>query len=126
MQLKAVSQPVVQKATVSISYKNGAKNITTRMPVIELAIESTDMFSVENDFEVLLEAHDSKGEVVGEAKAGGEVNPATGTLSLKPGDKIQVPIRMHMNFEGKFKIKALNPTTFTVYAQIDLATDYAV
>lgn len=126
MQLKAVSQPVVQKATVSIIYKNGAKNITTRMPVIELAIESTDMFSVENDFEVLLEAHDSKGEVVGEAKAGGEVNPATGTLSLKPGDKIQVPIRMHMNFEGKFKIKALNPTTFTVYAQIDLATDYAV
>ena len=109
-----------------MSYKNGAKAITTRMPVIDLAVETADMFSTENDFEILLEAHDSKGEVVGEAKAGGTVNPATGTLSLKPGDKVQVTIKMQMDFEGKFKIKALNTTTYTVYCQIDLATDYAV
>ena len=109
-----------------MSYKNGAKAITTRMPVIDLAVETADMFSTENDFEILLEAHDSKGEVVGEAKAGGAVNPATGTLSLKPGDKVQVTIKMQIDFEGKFKIKALHPTTYTVYCQLDLATDYAV
>jgi hypothetical protein len=63
---------------------------------------------------------------VGEAKSGGAVNPATGTLSLKPGDKIQVTIKMQMDFEGRFKIKALNPTTYTAYCQLDLATDYAV
>ncbi|MNV81459.1 hypothetical protein D3C71_1751260 [compost metagenome] len=96
------------------------------MPVIDLAVETADMFSTENEFEILLEAHDSKGEVVGEAKAGGAVNPATGTLSLKPGDKVQVTIKMQMDFEGKFKIKALHPTTYTVYCQLDLATDYAV
>ncbi|MGI9211114.1 MAG: hypothetical protein ACR2HF_01465 [Methylococcaceae bacterium] len=96
------------------------------MPVIDLGIEKTDIFSTENEFEILLEAHNSKGAVVGEAKAGGAVNPATGTLTLKPGDKIQVTIKMQLDFEGKFKIKALHPATYTVYCQLDLATDYAV
>lgn len=126
MQLKAANQPSLNKASVVMSYKNGAKAITTRMPVIDLSIETADMFSTDSDFEVLLEAHNNKGEVVGEAKAGGGVNPATGTLSLKPGDKVQVTIKMQMDFEGKFKIKALNPKNYTVYCQLDLATDYAV
>jgi hypothetical protein len=126
IQLKPANQPSLHKASVAMSYKNGAKTITTRMPVIDLAVETADMFSIENNFEILLEAHDSKGVVVGEAKAGGAVNPATGTLSLKPGDKVQVTIKMQMDFEGKFKIKALHPTTYTVYSQLELATDYAV
>ncbi len=126
MQLKASSQPSLHRATVTMNYKNGTKAITTRMPVIDLAIESSDLFSLENDFEILLEAHNAKGEVVGEAKAGRVVNPATGTLTLKPGDKAQVTIKMQMDFEGKFKIKALHPTTYTVYCQIDLETHYAV
>ena len=87
---------------------------------------TTDMFSIENSFEILLEAHDSNNSVVGEAKAGGLINPATGTLSLKPGDNVQVTMKMQMDFEGKFKLKALHPTTYTVYCQIDLATDYSV
>lgn len=126
MQLKAANQPELHRASVSMTYKQGAKAITTRMPVIDLAVETAELFSVENDFEILLEAHDSKGEVVGEAKAGGAVNPATGTITLRPGDKVQVTMKMQMDFEGKFKIKALNPTTYTVYCQLDLATDYAV
>lgn len=126
MQLKTSNQPTLHKASVAMSYKNGAKAITTRVPVIDLAVETSDMFSTENEFEILLEAHDIKGEVVGEAKAGGAVNPATGTLSLKPGDKLQVTIKMQMDFEGKFKIKALHPTTYTVYCQLELATDYSV
>lgn len=126
MQLKNSNQPTIHKASVIMSYKNGAKAITTRMPVIDLAVETADMFSTENNFEILLEAHNNKGEVVGEAKASGVVNPATGTLSLKPGDKVQVTIKMQMDFEGKFKIKALHPTTYTVYCQLELVTDYAV
>lgn len=126
VQLKVANQPTLHKASVTMNYKNGAKYITTRMPVIELSVDTADMFSTDNSVEVLLEAHNSKGEVIGEAKAGGLVNPATGTLSLKPGDKVQVTLRMHMEFEGKFKIKALNPTTYAVYCQLELATDYAV
>ena len=96
------------------------------MPVIDIVVESVDIFSADSTFEVLLEAHNSKGDVVGEAKASGSVNPATGTLILKPGDKMQVPLKMQMDFEGKFKIKVLNPTTYTVYCQLDLETDYSV
>lgn len=126
MQLKLATQPAVKKASVVMSYRNGAKSITTRMPVIDLAVDTADIFSTDSDFEILLEAHNSKGDVVGEAKAAGAVNPATGTLSLKPGDKVQVTIKMQMEFEGKFKIKALNPSTYATYCQLDLETDYAV
>ena len=46
------------------------------------------------DFEILLEAQDKKGNVVGEAKSGGLVNPATGTVTLKPGERVQVTLKM--------------------------------
>ena len=126
MQLKAATQPTLKKASVVMSYRNGVKSITTRMPVIDLAVETADMFSTESDFEILLEAHNSKGEVVGEAKAAGAVNPATGTVTLKPGDKVQVTVKMQMEFEGKFKVKALDPSTYAVFCQLDLETNYAV
>lgn len=126
LQLSRVDQPKVQKANVVVSYKNGAKRITTRLPVIDLSIETEDMFSVEDEFEILFEAQTKNGDVVGEAKAGGVVNPATGTITLRPGDKAKVTLRMQLEFEGKFKVKALNPTTMAVYCQLELETDYTV
>lgn len=126
LQLSGADQPKVQKANVVLAYKNGAKRITTRLPVLDLSIETEDMFSVEDEFEILLEAQNKKGDVVGEAKAGGAVNAATGTISLRPGEKAQITLRMQMEFEGKFKVKALNPTTMAVYCQLELETDYTV
>lgn len=113
-------------ASVNLSYKSGAKRITTRLPVVDLLVESGDMFSQEAELEILLEAHDSNGKVVGEAKRGDPVDPATGTLTLKPGQHQQVAIRMDEEFEGKFTLKALNPVTMSAYASIKLGTDYAV
>jgi hypothetical protein len=81
---------------------------------------------VDTNFEILLEAHDKKGEVIGEAKPGGIVNPATGTVTLRPGEKLQVPLKMHMEYEGKFKVKALNPSTMVAFCQLDLETYYTV
>jgi hypothetical protein len=118
-------QPVLQQPAISIRYKNGAKRITTRLPVITLQAQG-DLFSAESDFEILLEAHDRKNNVVGEAKAGGIVDPATGTISIKPGHPLQITLKMQLEFEGKFKVKALNPSTLTAYDQIDLETDYTV
>ncbi|MEM1156103.1 MAG: PglZ domain-containing protein [Pseudomonadota bacterium] len=126
LQLDAPEQAPVSQATVFLNYKNGAKRITTRLPVIEISIDTQDMFSVGSDFEILLEAHDKQGEVVGEAKPGGLVNPATGTITLKPGDKVQVTLKMQMEYEGKFKVKALNPSTMVAFCQLDLETDYTV
>lgn len=124
--LEAAEQPAMQQATVVLSYKNGAKRITTRLPVLDVLLDTYDMFSQGADFEILLEAHDKKGNVVGEAKPGGPVNAATGTVTLKPGEQLQVTLRMQMEFEGKFTVKALNPTTLTAYDTLDLETDYAV
>jgi hypothetical protein len=124
--LKAEVQPEVTRALVRLSYKNGASKVTTRVPVIEIAADADGFNFTESAFEILLEAQDAKGNVVGEARSGGAVNAATGTLTLHAGEKVQVTLKMQLEFEGKFKVKALNPKTDELYCQIDLATDYTV
>ena len=47
-------------------------------------------------------------------------------MTLKPGERVQVPLKMQLEFEGKFKVKALNPTTMAIYCSLDLQTDYTV
>lgn len=111
---------------ITLGYKRGARKITTRLPVIEVAAGSADLFSMETTFEVLVEAHDKKNNVVGEVKLGGMVNPATRTLSIKPGQTITVPLRMDLEFEGRFTIKAMDPVTLTTHSKLDLETDYTV
>lgn len=119
-------QPEITRASVTLHYRNGAKRITTRLPVVEISADAADIFAVGADIELLLEARDRKGNVVGEAKAGGVVNAATGTISLRPGARQQVTVRMDPDYEGKFTLEALNPTTLAVYSALELETDYAV
>ncbi len=126
VRLKQTQQPQLAAVTVTLSYKNGAKRITTRLPVVDLAVEGENIFSLGETFEILLEAYSKKGEIVGEAKRGGPVDAATGTATLKPGGKVQVTVKMALEFEGKFTLKALNPVTMAQYAALDLETDYAV
>ena len=120
--------PEQQKPKLKLSYKNEAKYITTRLPVIDVYFEENQMglFPDRNDIVLLIEAHDKKGNVVGEAKTGGVVNPATGTILIKPGDHIQVTLRMQVEYEGIFAVKVMNPSTFTVYCKLELKTDYVV
>ncbi|NCA71050.1 MAG: PglZ domain-containing protein, partial [Sphingobacteriia bacterium] len=114
----------VRKVVVELSYKNGAKRITTFMPVVDVLLSSEDLFSQDTSVEILLEAQDSKGNVVGEPRPGGDVNPATRTLALMPGQRKQIALRMDDEFRGKFKVLALNPTTLVAYSNLALATDY--
>ena len=120
VRLKAQAK-AAQKAVVSLSYKNGAKAITSRRPSIELSVTSDDLFA---QTEILLEAHSAAGDVIGEAKIGGVVNAATRTVSLQPGDCQKITIIMDEDFEGAFTIKALNPNTMAEFAHIKLKTDY--
>jgi hypothetical protein len=117
-----------EKAKIKLTYKNDAKQITTRLPVIDVEYEKQQMylFAQEKEIEVLLEAHDKNGKVVGEAKAGGIVNPATGTITIKHGERLQVTLKMQMEFEGKFTVQAMNPSTLATYSKLDLKTDYVV
>lgn len=122
--LDAGRQQQLPRMTVELSYKNGAKRTTTRLPVIEVIMVSDDMFSQGMGVEIWLEAHDSKGNVVGETRPGGDVNPATQTVTLMPGQRKQIALRMDDEFRGKFSIKALNPTTLAAYSTLALETDY--
>ena len=122
MEIKLKAQAkAVEKTVVSLSYKKGAKAITSRRPSIELSVISDDLFA---QTEILLEAHSDAGEVIGEAKIGGVVNAATRTVSLQPGDSQKITIIMDDDFEGAFTIKALNPNTLAEFAHIKLKTNY--
>ena len=120
-----------QSASVLLNYKNGAKRITARFAVIELKLENldADLFASAEDNEaldILLEAHNGK-KVVGEARPGEYVNAATGTVTLEPNKTIKVTLKMDPEFEGKFKVKAIDPVTNSILGTaLDLVTDYAV
>jgi len=110
-----------QQTVVTLSYKKDAKAITSRRPIVELSVTSDDLFA---QTEILLEAHNESGDVIGEAKIGGVVNAATRTVSLQPGDSQKVTIIMDDDFEGAFIIKALNPNTLAEFTQLKLKTNY--
>lgn len=111
---------------VELTYKAGAKRITTLLPVIEVVLVSQSLLSLGTDFEILLEAQDATGNVVGEAQPGGLVNPATRTVTLSPNKREKIAILMQKEFEGTFSIKALNPTTLETFCSLPLETDYMV
>ena len=114
------------RVTVDLSYRSGAKRITTQRPVIIVRVETDDMFSRDLNIEVLIEARDPKGNVVGAPIPGGDVNPSNLTLTLTPGQSRSIVLSMDPAFEGKFVIKALNPTTEVSYSAISLETDYTL
>jgi hypothetical protein len=116
----------VTSPTVRLTYRNGAKRITTRLPVFDVLLNSEDLFAQGEEFDIRLEAQTKKGDVVGEAKPGGPVNPATGTVTLVPGQPAQVTLGMQDEFEGKFTVRALNPTTEAIFSSLDLETDYVI
>lgn len=110
---------------IEIIYKKGTKKITTRVPVVEVLLVE-DIFSSGKSVEILLEAHDSNGNVIGEPRPGGDVNPAARTVTLISGQQKQIALRMDPDFEGKFSVKALNPTTLAAFNKLNLETDYTV
>jgi hypothetical protein len=122
--LDTATHTELRKAMVELSYKNGAKRITTRLPVIDVMLVAEDMFSYGMSVEILLEAQDSKGNVVGEPRPGGDVNPATRAVTLMPGQRKQIALRMDDEFRGRFSVKALNPTTLAAYSTLAIETDY--
>jgi hypothetical protein len=126
VRLQTAGAATAKKPTVTLSYKRGSKKITTRLPVFEIMVGQGDLFSAEAEIEVLLEAYDKSGNVVGEAKPGGPVNPATRTITLNPNDAVQVTMKMEMEFEGKFTVKVIDPTTLSIHSKLDLETDYTV
>jgi len=115
--------PEPRKVAVSLSYKNGAKKVFTRRPVLEVLWETSDMFEQDRTLEILLEAHDAKGEVVGEPR-GSMVDAASGLIHLRPNVRLGVPLKMSDDFEGRMTVKVLNPQTLVAYQTLALETEY--
>ena len=126
VRLSRTEQEVWRPPTVTLSYKQGTKRITTRLPVVDVAVGLGELGSTGSAVEILLEAQDRQGTVVGEAKPGGPVNPATLTMTVGPGEAIKAALKMQLDFEGKFSVKALDPTTLAILDKLDLETDYTV
>ena len=119
---RRMSEPA--KIAVSLGYKNGAKRITTRVPVVDMAVSATDMFAGDTPVQVLLEAYDAKGNLVGEAKPSADVDHASRTITLLPGEQRRIAMSMDPDFQGKFTVKAIDPGSQVTYATLDLQTDY--
>jgi hypothetical protein len=130
VRLRAPEKKTAVQPTVVLNYKHGAKKITTRLPVIEVSVPPSgqmNLFGGEEAVDILLEAHDPRGRVVGEAKPGGPVNPATRWISLKPGETLQVTLKMELEYEGRILVRALAPTTLAALGKaLELETDYTV
>lgn len=108
---------------ISLSYKNGLKYITTRVPIFTISLNSENMFN-STDYEILLEAYSQEGIVIGRAKQGGIVDASTQTFYIQSGNKLQVGVQMDNNFEGIFILRALEPNSRFEYARLEMETDY--
>lgn len=84
------------------------------------------MFDHPESCEVLVQAVDKQGKVVGEPKPGRVVNAATGMVLLQIGTVVSVPVKMAENFEGEFSLKMFDPATRAQLAELTLQTDYVV
>jgi hypothetical protein len=128
VRIRALEKQMEAPLSVALSYKRGAQKVTTRLPVVEVTLVGQgSLFTGEQIVEFILEAHSPRGKVVGEAKPGGAVNPATLFISLKPGETLQVALKMDLDYEGKFSVKALDPSTLAALGPaLDLETDYTV
>lgn len=115
-----------RRPKVTLTYRRGTRTVTTRLPVMDVTVAAADIFSINAPVEILLEAHDKQGTVVGEVRPGGAVNPATRTVTLRPNETAQVTLAMDQEFEGSFTVKALDPATLTIFGKVDLETDYTV
>jgi hypothetical protein len=115
------------QARITLGYKGGAsKKITTLVPVFDVSLVAVGLFSQGQPVEVLLEAHNRQGDVVGEARPGGDVNPATRTVTLQAGESKKIVLRMSPEAQGKVKVHALNPTTLEKLASLDLEVEFTV
>jgi len=118
----------IEKISIVLDYRQGRKKITTRLPVINIGTSGQgELFAAQKPIEFLLEAHSPEGDIIGEAKPGDVVNPATRTIKINPGENLQVTLKMDPHYEGEFILKALDPTTSVALGEpLKLETDFIV
>jgi hypothetical protein len=111
--------------SIQISYRQGKTDrITTRRPVMDVSWPA--LLFDEQEIEIALDAVDAKGNTVGEVGTGPTVNAATQGVRIRPGQVVSVGLRMDDAFAGSFTVRAIDPATQALLAELKLKTDYAV
>jgi hypothetical protein len=125
LKLKTAESEMKELPEVTLSYKR--KRITTQRPVIEVAVGPVkSLLSLGAEIELLIEAHDEDGNVVGQAQGGDGFDEMTGAVRLRPNTTGKITLSMNRTFEGSFVVKALDPTLLATYATLPLKTDYMI
>src|SRR5262249_56516028 len=57
VRLRAAEEKAPRTPTITLSYKDRARRITTRLPVIKVTVESGGLFTPDHPAEILLQAH---------------------------------------------------------------------
>ena len=110
---------------ILLTYRQGKSDrITSRRPVLDLAWPQTGLFAEEGEVEVVVEAADSTGKIVGWVGACSSANPATGGVRIKQGDAISIGLRMEDDFSGSFSVRVLDALTNVLLANLTLKTGY--
>jgi len=119
------SKKRTQLPRITLTYRQGKTDkITTRRPVVDLAWPESDLFAEESEREVVIEAVDANGGIVGMPSTGQAVNPATGCVRIKPGAAIAVGLSLEDAFSGSFKVRVLDPATNATLTDLSLKTAY--
>jgi len=92
--------------------------------VLDLAWSQVEAFADEQEIEVAIEAVDAKGNIVGLVGSGQSVNAATQGVRIHPGQIVNVGLRMEDSFSGTFTVRALDPATQAIIADLTLKTAY--
>ncbi len=111
-----------EQPSLVMTYKGRSSGtITTRRPMVELALHRTGLFPEPIEFSVSAWAGK---ELVGEAAQGPHVNEATRLVRMEPGSTLKVTLKMEEDFEGAFVVRASDPETGVLHASMKLKTDY--
>ncbi len=112
------------KIHLKLGYRGGlTKKITTRRPMIEIALMQGDLFD-SSVFQFQLSAWSGKIQV-GDVITCSHIDPSTGLVAIRFGESLKIPFRMAEEFGGAFEIRATDPTTGVIHDKLTLETDYA-
>ena len=91
--------------------------------MVDLTWPQGDFFDEEAEIELIMEAVDSKGNVVGTVGTSPFLNPATGGVRIKSGSALSIALRMEEDFAGRFTVRVLDQANALV-AELKLETGY--
>jgi hypothetical protein len=111
--------------TLQLSYKQGRTDkITSRRPVIDLIWPQSELALDDGEAEIAIEALDAKGGIIGWISSGPTVNHATQGVRIRSGQAVSISLRMDDSFSGSFTVRAYDPATQVMLADLKLKTEY--